>query len=215
MAFSKPVSPMAGDATKPKKVMQKPPAPRGPIFLMFTDATEEVMQKLEAASNREEVRQILKECMKIDEEPGLRTETLADFHYHNYSFCVARNFSAEKTSTFLSIMRQVLDDAISLRLDIDATFDVARDWMLKHSVQRPPFSVGIFTYADVKAALEFAHNTFFRHFRLYMYTFRTLGNMEMTLNSSVGMPEPNLAPSALRAEDEADPGTLPKTSEPE
>mmetsp|Transcript_36518 Transcript_36518/g.66936 ORF Transcript_36518/g.66936 Transcript_36518/m.66936 type:complete len:201 (+) Transcript_36518:82-684(+) len=187
---------------QPSKVLKKPPAPRGPLFLMYTDVTQEVLDRLAAASSREEVRQVLKECMKIDEEPGLRTEILADFHYQNYSFCVAKDFSQEKTSTFLSVMRQVLDDAISLRLDVDCASDVARDWMLKHAVQRPPFSVGIFTYSDVKAALEFAHHTFFRHFKLYMYTFRTLCNMELTLNTSVGMPKPELAPGVLRVEDE-------------
>lgn len=36
-----------------------------------------------------------------------------DFHYYNYAFCKERRFDARATSTFLSIMKDVLDEVKS------------------------------------------------------------------------------------------------------
>lgn len=33
-----------------------------------------------------------------------------DFHYYNYAFCKERRFDARATSTFLSIMKDILDE---------------------------------------------------------------------------------------------------------
>ena len=38
-----------------------------------------------------------------------------DFHYYNYAFCKERRFDARATSTFLSIMRDVLDEVRLIR----------------------------------------------------------------------------------------------------
>ena len=43
---------------------------------------------------------------------------------------------------------------------------------MKHSVQRPPYSIFIFTEAEIKKILDFCLKTFFRHFSLYEYSFK-------------------------------------------
>lgn len=191
----------------PPKV--KPTPSSKPLFLRFHDVTEEALTRMEAAQSRREVREILKECMKIDQAEGLRTEILADMHYHNFAFCQARGFSAEKTSTFLSVMRLVLEEAVSRRLTVDGALDVFKEWLLKHGVERSPYSIGLFPFDEVQALTEYAHNSFFRHYRLYMYVYMTHRDLDIRLDEEVvglSSPPPRFAP--LPALGEVDPQIL-------
>jgi len=172
------------------------------------------MSRIAAVESKAEVKALLKDCMKIDQAEGFRTEILADMHYHNYSFCVSRDFSADKTSTLLSLMKSVFEEAISQRLAVDDAFDVFKGALLKHSVDRPPWSVGIFTYEDIKAIMDYVHNTFFRHYRLYMHVFMTHCDMSFHLDElSGGIAPPPIRPLPMRAEDEVDPRAQPELTQ--
>jgi len=143
------------------------------LFLTFTDITEDDCTRMDSAETKSDVRQLLKVCMQIDQDEGYRSEILADMHYHNYAFCCSRGFSWDKTSTMLSIMRVVLEEAVSRRLGVEHAFDVFQDWLLRHGVQRPPQSIGIYSFEEVKLITEHVHNTFFRYYDLYMYVYMT------------------------------------------
>ena len=41
----------------------------------------------------------------------------------------------------------------------------------RHNIQRPPFSEAVLTLGDTSIILDFALTTYFRHFKLYQYTF--------------------------------------------
>mmetsp|Transcript_71373 Transcript_71373/g.187127 ORF Transcript_71373/g.187127 Transcript_71373/m.187127 type:complete len:277 (-) Transcript_71373:67-897(-) len=179
------------------------------LFLYFADVTEADLARAAAAETKAEVKRILKECMRIDQPEGFRTEILADMHYHNYSFCVSRDFSVEKTSTLLSVFKLVLEEAVRGRLEADAAFDVCKEWLLKHGVERPPWSVGVFSFDDIKAIMEYAHNTFFRHYRLYMYAFMTHCDLSFSVENP-GVAPPSVRPLPLVAESEVDPRAQPE-----
>lgn len=42
-----------------------------------------------------------------------KDKVVLDFHYYNYAFCKERRFDARATSTFLSIMKDILDEVTS------------------------------------------------------------------------------------------------------
>ena len=46
-----------------------------------------------------------------------------------------------------------------------------RQYLADHSIQRPPFSIAIFTQREVQLIQEFALETFLRHFSLYEFAF--------------------------------------------
>jgi hypothetical protein len=167
-----------------------------PVFLYFTDVLEEDLQRAATFTTKGEVKRLLQECLKVDEESGFRTEILADMHFHNYTFCKSRDFPPAKTSTLLSIMKVVLEESRSQRLTASASFDVFKDLVLKHSVERPPRSVGVFSFDDVRAIMDYIHNGFFRHYRLYMYAFRTHCTLSFLLDNDV-MDIAPLAPRPL------------------
>lgn len=159
----------------------KPPPLDGPLFLYYADITEEELMRVAAAETKDEVRLLLKEFMKIDQAEGLASEILLDLHYHDYAFCVSRNFSYAKISTFLSIMKRVLQESVERKLPVEDSFYVFKTWLLKHSVERPPQSVGIFSYDDTQAILQYAHGSFFRHYKLYMYVYMTRCDIRVRL----------------------------------
>lgn len=167
-----------------------------PVFLYFSDVTEDDLSKAAGATTKEEVKELLQRCMQIDQAEGFHTESLADMHYHNYAFCMSRDFTPEKTSTFLSIMKLVLEEAVKRRLVVDEAFNVFKDWLLKHSVERPPWSVGIFTFEDVKAITEYVHDTFLRHYKLYLYAFMTHRDLTFKVDDSVV----EVAPPAMQVQ---------------
>mmetsp|Transcript_33296 Transcript_33296/g.69651 ORF Transcript_33296/g.69651 Transcript_33296/m.69651 type:complete len:270 (-) Transcript_33296:51-860(-) len=182
-----------------------------PVFLHFTDVTQADMSRIIAAESKAQVKTLLKDLMKVDQADGFRMEIIADMHYHNYSFCTSQNFSAEKTSTFLSLMKLVLQEAISKRHTVDDAFEVFKQWLLKHSVERPPWSVGVFTFDDIKAIMDYAHNTFFRHYRLYTHVFMTHCDMIFHVDELRGcIAPPPIRPLPMRVEDEVDPRAQPE-----
>jgi len=189
----------------------KPMPKSKPIFLQLTDVLESDVQRLEKAETKEEVKRILTKCMKIDEKEGFRNDILADMHYHNCCFCVSCQLSPTKTSCLLSIMKVVLEEAIAKRMVVEDAFQLFKMWMLKHGVQRPPKSVGIFSFEEIKKIMEYIHNTFFRHYRLYMYVYMTHCNMDFRAEDlDVGIVVPYSRPLPLPAEAELDPKDQPE-----
>ena len=52
-----------------------------------------------------------------------------DFHYYNYAFCKERRFDARATSTFLSIMKDILDEVKCVRhIDHTLTKPILHDF---------------------------------------------------------------------------------------
>eukprot|EP00440_Ansanella_granifera_P039502 gb/GFBE01042851.1/.p1 GENE.gb/GFBE01042851.1/~~gb/GFBE01042851.1/.p1 ORF type:complete len:280 (+),score=69.58 gb/GFBE01042851.1/:1-840(+) len=195
----------AAEKPKPRKDELRP------LFLYFADVSEADLAKVAAAETKSEVRKLLQELMKIDQPEGLKAEILVDMHYHNYSFCVSSGFPPEKTSTFLSIMKVVLEDAVRLRLTPEDAFNQFQDWLLKHSVERPPRSVGIFSFDDVKSIVEYATNTFFRHIRLYMYAFMTHCDVRLRVEEPGRGAAPLVVqPLPMSVDDEVDPRLQPE-----
>merc|ERR1712224_192002 len=156
-----------------------------------------------------DIKLMLYSCMNVDQSEGYRMEILKEFHFNNYSFCKTQGFAHEKTSTFLSIMKVMFEEVCLRRLTMDEAFNFFKGWLLKHSVQRPPFSVGVFTFEDVKAITEFVHNTFFRHYKLWMYAYVTHRDVELRVKmDDLVPPAPKL--TTLRGSAIVDPQEQPE-----
>lgn len=196
---------MGTNAAERPSTAAKQAVAKSPIFLYFTDVTAEDLERVAKADSKPEVKRLLAECMRIDEAEGFRYEILADMHYHNYTFCVARGFVPAKTSTLLSIMKRVLEESLSKRLEANGAFDVCKELLLRHGVERPPWSVGIFSFEDVQAIMQYVHNSFFRHYRLYTYAFMTHCDLKFTVDRrGLCVTQPSLRPEMLLMVDEVE-----------
>mmetsp|Transcript_33745 Transcript_33745/g.73860 ORF Transcript_33745/g.73860 Transcript_33745/m.73860 type:complete len:259 (+) Transcript_33745:61-837(+) len=185
-------------------------SPPRPLFLCFADASDADLERVAAAETKAEAKALLKSIMGVDQGAGPRAEILADFHYHTYAFCISSGFSAEQTSTVLSIMKIVLDNAIRGKLQHDEAFSIFKSWLLKHSVERPPRSVGIFTFEDVQAITAYIHDTFFRTYRLYLYAFTSQCDLIVDARVADASTTAPLRPFVLKPDDIVDPMAQPE-----
>ena len=94
-----------------------------------------------------------------------------EMYTNNLAFAAEQGFSAESTSTFSSIMKSTFKTSMDGLIAVDKSYAVFKTILLRHSVQRPPYSVGIFTLPELKAINDFVLNGFFRHYKMYRYVF--------------------------------------------
>lgn len=101
-----------------------------------------------------------------------KADLLMDLYFYTLQFCREVGWGPEKTSTFFSIVKATHEETISTPFyNLKPVFEVFKDLLLKHSVQRPPWSVAVFDLGDVKTATQWMSTTYFRHFKLYKATF--------------------------------------------
>lgn len=140
--------------------------------LTFSDIPRHDMEKLQAASSREQAVTLLVRCMGLGRNAassGFHAEILCEYHYHNFAFCQQSRFVAEKASTFLSIMKVLHTRAIAA--DEKMSEKQARTFfealVYRHARQAPPYQVGVFTKSEVDLLRAYVERAFFRHYKMY------------------------------------------------
>mmetsp|Transcript_108221 Transcript_108221/g.132040 ORF Transcript_108221/g.132040 Transcript_108221/m.132040 type:complete len:202 (-) Transcript_108221:80-685(-) len=56
-------------------------------------------------------------------------------------------------------------------------FDIFKDILLKHSIQRPPFSIAVFAVTDLKPITDWFVQHVFKHFKAYQLSFSKPSNI--------------------------------------
>lgn len=134
-------------------------------FLVFRDFSKPQTEKLLTEPSRELIKEVLK--LGSDE----KEEIMTDFNANNLEFCRKENFTLEKTSCLLSIFYYTLTQSIQNRVSCETSFELFKNLLLKHSVQRSPYSIAVFTLAEVKTITDFALTTLYAHYSLYEFAF--------------------------------------------
>eukprot|EP00164_Ancoracysta_twista_P002556 GFYU01003404.1.p1 GENE.GFYU01003404.1~~GFYU01003404.1.p1 ORF type:complete len:261 (-),score=84.73 GFYU01003404.1:659-1441(-) len=163
--------------------------------LAWSDVSLAQLQHLDSMS---EVAAIKRELARIFELGDIiknsKGNILADMYYYAWSFCKEQKFSEEKTSTFLSILKDNHIQSISELWPMETSFENFKSVLLTHSVHRPPFSVGVFSLQDVKLITDYVVDTYFRHYKLYKYTFVKRNIMNLTTKKSLVQAPPLFPP---------------------
>ena len=94
-------------------------------------------------------------------------DVLLELYINTLHFARKHGFSVEKTSAFFSIIKRNHEEMAEAFLPPHKSWDYLKSLLLAHSVQRPPYSVGIFTLAEVQLITEFALAYYYAHFKLY------------------------------------------------
>eukprot|EP00163_Fabomonas_tropica_P002289 TRINITY_DN1171_c1_g1_i1.p1 TRINITY_DN1171_c1_g1~~TRINITY_DN1171_c1_g1_i1.p1 ORF type:complete len:364 (+),score=116.57 TRINITY_DN1171_c1_g1_i1:240-1331(+) len=98
-------------------------------------------------------------------------DVLTDLAYYTLKFANQHQYSAEKASTFFSIVMCTHEEATERNLFMEEAFHYFKDLLMRHSIQRPPFSVQILSFQDVHDITQYMTETYFRHYRMYQYAF--------------------------------------------
>jgi hypothetical protein len=56
-------------------------------------------------------------------------------------------------------------------LQVERSFLLLKELLLQHSVQRPPYSAGLLSLAEMHRCLEWLLDTYYRHYKLYQFVF--------------------------------------------
>ncbi len=80
-------------------------------------------------------------------------------------------FTDDKLSGLFSIVKLVHLTSITDALTMERSFLLFKEHLLAHSVQRPPYSVGLFTYAEMHKIMDWMLDSYYRHYKLYQYSY--------------------------------------------
>jgi len=98
-------------------------------------------------------------------------EILTKFYFGNLRFAVENKFSTEKTSTLFSVLKLAHFISMERCLGADQSIQELQTLLVKHSVERPPHSIGIFSAEDIRKIMDFVADTYYRHYKLYRFIF--------------------------------------------
>ena len=155
--------------------------------ISFSDAE----QLLELSADVEQLQAALARCLAGGETCKGDKQSMIQLDLFTYAvlFCKKNGFSPEQLSAFFTILKSVHSMCIATAYDnLQDTFVYFRELLLRHSVQRPPFSVGLYSLAQVKAVTDYVLSTYFKHFKLYKYAFTKRVQLNLTFQYS-GEPE--------------------------
>eukprot|EP00798_Chlamydomonas_sp_ICE-L_P004543 gene4543-14721_t len=76
-----------------------------------------------------------------------------------------------KLSGLFSVVKEVHCRSTNEKLQVEKSFKMFKDLLMAHSVQRPPYSIGLFSYQEMTAVVEWFLDTYYRHYKLYIYAF--------------------------------------------
>eukprot|EP00879_Flechtneria_rotunda_P014718 GHRR01015379.1.p1 GENE.GHRR01015379.1~~GHRR01015379.1.p1 ORF type:complete len:276 (+),score=103.63 GHRR01015379.1:522-1349(+) len=144
-------------------------------------------------------RQLLKQI--VPDQLGenlLRNDIILDLYAYALRQGQAWDFDDERISCLFAIVKEVHTASIRHRLTIERSFAFFKDTLINHSIQRPPFSVGVFSQDQMRSILDWMLDTYFRHYKLYQYAFTNRVTMSISTYhpSSLVQLVPKLPPLA-------------------
>ncbi|RNF17249.1 flagellar associated protein [Trypanosoma conorhini] len=126
---------------------------------------------------------------------------LLDMLAHLVLFCKSHCMSAEKVSTLVGIASKLHKESMSGGYTRAQSYHRMQDLMIQHSVPRPPFSCGVFTVRDAQAIDEYMLQSYYRHYKMYVYAFvpRQVANVRCLDVSHIHQIPPVGLPSLVTA----------------
>ena len=164
-------------------------------FFLNWRMNKDVSHRISMAESDSERQSICREWLAKD---ALYTQAsnkavVEQFMDLNCDFAVKQKFCEKKLSCFLELMHYVLGQLLNEKITEDKAYECFKELLLRHSIQRPPFSLAIFTLADVKEIDLFAQDTSFRHFDMYAYVLTERAMLCLKTNPILARGEPAMA----------------------
>jgi hypothetical protein len=143
-----------------------------PEILLWKDLPLVLSEQLLHCKTTEERIAALREVLGVREGGKKRDLITLDMYTYLVQFAMKEKLSPAQMSVLYSILKRVHQSCLSTPYDnMEETFDLFKGYLLCHSVDRPPFSVLLFSVEQVKSITEYFLSTYFKHYRLYKYAF--------------------------------------------
>ena len=167
----------------------------------------EVMLKIKGKELREAIMEVMTEQWGVEgTAEDAKITILLDFYSFLVHFSRVNKFTAEKASLFLSVAKRVHDASGGQILTVENSLSLLKDLLLKHSVHRPPYSVGVFTLKELQLVTDYMVQSYYKHYNLYQFVYVKEFCMTATqVHPSDGIEVPSLPVAPLsEAETEAE-----------
>ena len=165
------------------------PQPRKAKLCVWADLNVYNTDRVIKCLTTSETRTLLQEIFGISDSP--RDDVLMDLYMHAITFAKLNNFTKEQTSTYFSILKQTHEVCVSTPFgNVEDCFSFFRELVLTHAVHRPPWSLEIFSPEQVETITAHVINTYFRHYKLYKYTFTPKVKLDISLQYEGLPPSP-------------------------
>ncbi|GIL85896.1 hypothetical protein Vretimale_8967 [Volvox reticuliferus] len=143
-----------------------------------------------------------------DYQQNRKTAIHLDVYINTLQFGEEQKFSDDKLSGLFSIVKTVHHRSTDEALTMERSFLLFKELLLMHSVQRPPYSLGLFTYAEMRKIMEWMLDSYYRHYKLYQYSYTNRITLSATYSSPSDIVElppelPPLAKALTQAEHDA------------
>jgi len=168
-------------------------------IIVWSDLTYQNMSILDKTQSIDGIKKVLAEIFTLDNyRDNLKLGIVMDLYFNTIMFARKLSFTPEKTSTFFSIVKKTFETCTETPFDnFDLTFTYFKDLVLAHSVNRPPWTIEIFTPMDAKDITEYVVKTFFRCYKMYKYAFTPIVKLDLTLKYNNMPPTPPQSESSI------------------
>ncbi|KEG02450.1 conserved Plasmodium protein, unknown function [Plasmodium vinckei vinckei] len=99
---------------------------------------------------------------------------VTDLFYNILIYCIGINLSIREISTFLSIQKYIFLKLVNGYENIINLFLEFKNIILKHSINRKPNYIKIFSYSSTKLLIKYSMNNFFKKFAFYKFIFNPI-----------------------------------------
>ncbi|KAG9413193.1 hypothetical protein AC1031_016214 [Aphanomyces cochlioides] len=140
--------------------------------------------------------------------PQASIDLLVDLYMFLYAFCKDRDLTPLKTSVALAIMHRVVQRDLFLQSadhgkespwTLTDSFKHFQVLLLRHSVERPPISTGIFDAKDVAQVVDYVTHSYYRHFNLYQSIFIPQAQVLIVQTTCMDISKPRIMPPLQQA----------------
>jgi len=181
--------------------IRPPPKPK---LCVWADLNVHNMDRISHCLSESELRNLVQNLFSVDDSP--RGQVLLDLYMHAIKFALAQKFTSQQSSAFFSIVKQTHEVCVSTPFgNVDECFAYFRELVLTHAVHRPPWSLEIFNCHQVEAITNYVVNNYFRHYKLYKYTFTPKVRLDLSLQYDGLAPSPPPEPD-VPEEHQVEPG---------
>ncbi|KXZ53860.1 hypothetical protein GPECTOR_6g778 [Gonium pectorale] len=134
-----------------------------------------------------------------DYQQNPKTAIHLDLYVHTLQFGDELKFTDDKLSGLFSIVKTVHQRSIGEALTLENSFLLFKELLLAHSVQRPPYSIGLFTFSEMQKIMDWMLDSYYRHYKLYQYAYTNRVTLSATYTHPSDVVElpPELPPLAV------------------
>ena len=136
--------------------------------------TEEQVQKLdESRGYTDKIRKLIRDILFRETDLSEESKNaIESFQFYSFAFAKNSNFDTKKTACYMSIIQEMLLHDIDEKMEsVESSMKHFKELILRHSTERPPVSVGIFSSEDASNLAQDASSRYYRHFNMYKNIF--------------------------------------------